>query len=173
MKATLAVAFGLFVLFVLACASAPAPVVLVETGPEQFAGLAKTGENTVRGQAFLRTNGGGVVTAAGEKVFLIPDVPLNREFVTNCRNGQGRFANYPSFARDFNRETTADSEGGFLFLDVPNGDFIVFTEIRWNAPEVRKAAGGSYYLGDNPQGGYLSRSVTVPSGESERLIVSE
>ena len=45
----------------------------------------KTGQGSISGQAFLKQKGGGIVTCAGNDVFLVPDSGYFRELLVHAK----------------------------------------------------------------------------------------
>ena len=128
------------------------------------------GANSVRGQAFLRQSGGGVVTCAGAKVHLFPRTTYGDERVEKL---YGTRASIEATQRIIGvviedpdprwvghmRQTICDAEGRFMFTGVADGAYYVETEVRWS-------------VGYRPQGGPVIAPVTVDGGEAVDLIVA-
>ncbi len=139
--------------------------------PAQAAYVAKRGAATVRGQAFMRQLGGGVVTCAGEKVQLIPATAYARERITKLygKPDGGRInlyqgasmKNVPPAYLKYMRQATCDAEGDFEFTGVANGDYYLATRVVWMVP-------GSYLA----QGGGVAKRITVKGGRSPRVILN-
>lgn len=136
----------------------------------EVAYIHQQGSATLTGQAFLRQNGGGVVTCAGSKVALLPAGAYTKEFVTkafgNVQGGkvnalQVSQINHPDGFTKQRRETICDAEGDFEFKNVANGDYYVASIVTWNV-------GGSII----PEGGGLIKFVRISGGRSQRLLLN-
>ena len=134
----------------------------------QAAALMLEGSNTIKGNAFMRQNGGGVVSCAGATVMLIPATAYADER-TGALYGKGdagvtrkNIQFQPDYAeyRTLTKTTTCDSSGNFEFSNVADGDFFVVTKVEWIV--------GTY----NRQGGGLMHKVKVRNKQTVRLILS-
>src|SRR4030095_16529486 len=56
--------------------------------PLEHNAYMEPGENSIKGQGFLRQQGGGVVTCAGSEVFMVPATSFFREVVMLFRAGK-------------------------------------------------------------------------------------
>lgn len=115
----------------------------------EFAG--KTGTGIVEGQAFLRRDYGRLVTAAGERVFLIPATAYAVERFGKMFDGEYRsYYGHPvepppeDYYR-YRRETKVDMSGRFTFEKVPPGRYIVATRVFWTEPKSFFTHGGAMY----------------------------
>ena len=132
-----------------------------QLGPTQSIGTAfdskaaeyinKSGTGRIEGQAFLRRDFGRLVTAAGERVFLIPATAYAVERFGKMFDGSHR-AYYGTSVEDppedyykYRRETKVDMTGKFTFENVPAGRFIVATRIFWTEPKSFFTHGGAVY----------------------------
>lgn len=132
--------------------------------------LVQDGPNTVKGSAFMRQRGGGVVTCAGETVHLIPATAYAEErmrvlYRTALGSGVNFGVNYdfqpePHEYFTLERVTKCDAQGNFVFERVADGEFFVVTTIRWSV-----AYGAT-------QGGNLMHRVTVTGGQVVNVIMS-
>jgi hypothetical protein len=112
---------------------------------------SKPGTGRVDGQAFLRRDYGRLVTAAGERVFLIPATAyaverFNRMFDGDRRSYFGNEVEPPP--EDYyrhRRETKVDMTGKFSFENVPPGRYIVATRVFWTEPRSFFTHGGAMY----------------------------
>ncbi len=163
-------------LLALACASflgACAAPVVVNVGVPFDAAAAQRmladGPNTVRGNAFLRQRGGGVVTCAGAEVVLVPATAYaQRVFAALYGTSAGAAMQAPNtvdiqpksvqFSKLL-RRTQCDAQGNFVFERVADGDWFVETTITW-------------VVGNSPQGGPIMRRVSVAGGSSVTVIVA-
>lgn len=133
-----AVALTLVVLLS-ACMTPPKPEGARLSQPitaEQVAAYLDLGPGKIKGQAFLREDGGRVVTCAGAEVLLMPDTASTREVVRLLKDG--RFASMrvngerPSklFPQAF-RKKWCDRDGAFLFDQLAKGSWILMTRVHW------------------------------------------
>jgi hypothetical protein len=79
------------------------------------------GNNTIKGQAFLRQQGGGVVTCAGSEVLLVPDTPYFREMITILKSGKRPAGEMDPVGKSIIRRSRGDAQGNFIFNEVPDG----------------------------------------------------
>lgn len=127
---------------------------------QEHAAWNGSGDSSIEGQAFLRQRGGGVVTCAGQRVLLFPDTPYFQE-VVSIASGGGKPATPPGpDAVAVTRNTMCDAEGRFRFSALPAGSWIVGTEVTWQ-------------VGYEPQGGAVVRTVTVASGQTVNVLLSD
>ena len=130
---------GLVCLLMAACASIQPKFVDVsvrfdaEAAREQM----KDGKNTIKGSAFLRQNGGGVVTCAGYPVNIVPDTEYARARMRvnydSTEHGfldanQARFGRHSIVSKNvpveyvhLMRKSKCDAMGNFAFEDVGDG----------------------------------------------------
>jgi hypothetical protein len=130
--------------------------------------LMADGDNTISGSALIRQQGGGVVTCAGNEVFLIPVTKFSTERMLaiygsdqkGYRNsGAIEFNQTPAEYLDHMRTVLGDAQGYFEFDKVANGEFYVSTNVSW-------------VVGYNRQGGVLMQRVTVNDGETKKIVLS-
>lgn len=127
---------------------------------QEHAAWTGSGDSAIEGQAFLRQRGGGVVTCAGQRVLLFPNTPYFQEVVSIARGG-GQPATPPGAdAVAVTRNTMCDAEGRFRFDALPAGSWIVGTEVTWQ-------------VGYEPQGGAVVRTVSVDSGKTVSVLLSD
>ena len=149
----------------------PPPVWLIKSdfNAEQAAAAMRPGPNTIRGSAFMRQGGGGVVTCAGRTVSLIPatryaDDRFAGIYTFNADRAAARFRSirfdpYESGYDKFMVETRCDAQGSFKFEQVADGTFYVETSVSW-------------VVAREEQGGRLVHRVTVNGGVVRDLILS-
>ena len=144
-------------------ACAPQPYTMQTPFDEDaFAPYAAKGKGQVYGQAFLVTNGGDVKKGAGKKVWLMPDNPYTEEFLK-----AGDMNKSPNFDRRFGnyfRTTTADADGNYEFDDLPPGNYVLLTEIRWMIP--------SDSLFPQYSGGELTKRFSLARGEHQKVLLT-
>lgn len=121
----------------------------------------KAGSASLTGQAFLRQQGGGVVTCAGSDVILLPATPFFQEVVSIMRTGRE-----PQVARPLTeytalyRKSQCDAQGNFVFANVPAGKYILMTQVQW-------------VVGYNAQGGVLHREIDIPGSGVTNVLLTD
>ncbi|MES1927437.1 putative lipoprotein [Salinisphaera sp. T31B1] len=133
--------------------------------------MLKPGPNTITGSAVIRQSGGGVVTCAGNPVYLVPSTEYAtqriRAIYGNGYKGYVPAAGYrkiefipdePGYNK-YTRQTSCDAQGNFEFTSVADGYFYVTTAITWSVNYVA-------------QGGALMQYVDVRGGETEKVVLS-
>jgi len=164
--------FGLILLVALAvagCVASQPQNVVISTpfDPSDAEYARRPGSATVYGQAFMRQVGGGVVTAAGSKVLMVPAIPYVHEAFTKgasaSSRGQVVFSNLDRRLAAFVRITVADASGSFAFTNIGPGEYYIITQVLWGVPTE---------YGVNNQGGDLIELVRVNPGQSIRVIMS-
>jgi len=138
---------------------------------EEASRLNAEGENTIKGNAFIREGGGGVVTCAGERVFLIPATDyatqrmlaiynnVEEGFVASQASRNLKFDPDPLEYYELIRSTMCDSRGDFAFDHVADGEFFITVRIGWQA-------------GLSPQGGNLMHRVSARFGHTVSVIMA-
>lgn len=113
--------------------------------------VLKPGKGQIDGQAFLKRDYGRLVTAAGERVFLVPATAYAVERFSQMFGGENR-AYYgndvsppPEEYYRFRRETKVDMSGRFTFEKLAAGRYIVATRIFWTEPKSFLTHGGAVY----------------------------
>lgn len=152
-------------------ACVPPTVLTLNIAPADASAAATmlaTGTGTIRGSALMRQQGGGVVTCAGNDVFLVPATPsasseFRRHFGGDqgyVRNGADAFGGGKMVAPpEPNRKVMCDAQGFFTFANVRPGKWYVMTAITW-------------VVGDNTQGGTLLNSAEVAEGASVEIVLT-
>jgi hypothetical protein len=153
-----------FAVTIFACACAPiSHDVLVQSSIDvtELATYKAKGPNRIEGQAFLRQQGGGVVTCAGSQVFLAPDAPYFREIARIASSGgKPNFDHSKDGPQSLVRNAVCDAQGNFLFSNLPDGKYLVMTEVRWK-------------VGNTMQGGPVWRPGEIGGGEAKKVILSD
>lgn len=133
--------------------------------------LMADGNNTIKGSAFMRQRGGGIVTCAGSDVRLIPATDYAKErmriiyattgdFGVRRGTAQARLETSVDDYLKYQKLTRCDAQGNFTFENVANGEFFVITTVRW---EVSHAA----------QGGSMMHRVRPSSNSTISVIMSD
>jgi hypothetical protein len=138
----------------------------VEWPEQEYAAVSvRRGKNLVSGQAFLKTRGGDVKTAAGNLVLLNPATSYSTQFVDviiKKLHGIGTVLTpeTPDIRLDkFLKQTTADGDGRFEFHDVADGEYYLYTTVVWEAVGQR-------------QGGWVYKKITVSSQARNNYILN-
>jgi len=161
----------LLLAFVLTGCAAPPPtptfVVSTPFNQKEAADLLRPGPNTIKGNAFMRQQGGGVVTCAGSEVHLVPATAYARQrmvaiYGTTESGTNSRPVNLappPSDYAAHTRPTRCDSAGNFVFDKVADGEFFVTTVVAW------RVAG-------RQQGGNMMARTVVRDGQVASLVMA-
>lgn len=132
------------------------------------------GVNQIHGSALIRQQGGGIVTCAGNPVFLMPMSRYALEWATALYgDASGGFR--PADARavklkyaegflETARGETCDAQGAFQFTNVADGQYYLGTSVRW-------MASGAYGIG-RPQGGHLLKAIAVKGGATKSIVLA-
>lgn len=142
--------------------------------PAEYAPYREKGTGVVAGQAFVRTAGGRVVTAAGREVYLYPATKDAEEWYQRSVIGEEQLeAMQEPGAREAvtstRRKTLADADGRFTFEGLPAGDYYVTSLITWEVP-VGYYGGG---VASTRTERYVAHSkVTVRDGDVTQTIVT-
>ncbi|WP_375458210.1 carboxypeptidase regulatory-like domain-containing protein [uncultured Enterovirga sp.] len=143
-----ACAVALAILGLQGCQATP---IRSEFDPAQAEFALKKGKGRIDGQAFLRRDYGRLVTAAGERVFLIPATSYTVERFNSMFGGDMRsyfgnaVENPPEGYYRYRRETKADMRGKFAFEELAPGRYIVATRVFWTEPSSYLTRGGAIY----------------------------
>ncbi len=151
--------------------TAPAPIQLgIAFDSAMASALLADGVNMVKGSAFMRQQGGGVVTCAGSDVYLVPATPYAKRRITylygtegpsgsSSRRGDIRFEpDAPNYVTLVKR-TKCDAQGSFAFDRVADGEFYVQTRVTWQ-------------VANRLQGGNLMHFVKVQGGQVISVVLS-
>ena len=165
------ISFSLLIL----TACVPSPEVIkstVDFDKEAASIINKKGKATVSGQAFLKQGGGGVVTCAGADALLFPATEYAKERITGIFGNEdggyrtlnvyrgGLFeASTNSDYLAYTRRVVCDAEGDFNFDSVANGEYYVNSTVSW-------------YVGNDSQGGALSKKISVKNGKDVRILLT-
>ena len=152
-----------------ACAPTVMQVSLTPADMEMASAMLGRGASTIKGSALLRQRGGGVVTCAGNDVFLIPATEsgsreLQRVFGSghgyvrrggDATLGGGKLVAPP----EPNRRTVCNAQGFFTFDSVLPGKWYIMTTVVWTA-------------GDEYQGGTLLAMAEAQEGREVEVVLT-
>ena len=127
----------LMAVVLMSCTSiAPTPVSRIPFPESEYLSLPKTGTATITGQAFLKTRGGDVITAAGNEVLLNPFTSYSLQWYEKSYLLSSMLLperHDPRLEKYFRRKV-ADASGRFTFKDVPAGEYFLVATVTWEAP---------------------------------------
>jgi len=128
---------------------------------EEHRPFAAAGQYRIEGQAFLRQQGGGIVTCAGATLSVTPSTDFAREVLAYLRAGGDLSAHQAANTAFLNltRTTQCDAQGNFRISGLPAGRWIVSVTVGWLVAGER-------------QGGALQREVNAPMQE-ERILLTD
>lgn len=128
--------------------------------PEEMTPYLAGGNGVVKGEAFLKQRGGGLVTCAGNTVYLVPATSYYRQRLDAVKAG-GRVLPVTDQTADKVRLLSkCNSRGEFSFTDLAPGKWLVISEVEWEA--------GSAF-----QGGVVSSPVDVSNEKPAYVIVTD
>ena len=125
------------------------------------------GTNTVKANAFVRQQGGGVVTCAGSEAVLIPatEYAVQRIQAVYGNTTQGlartrvaRFVPDSTEYRVLQKKTKCDGQGKFVFEKIADGEYFVITRVEW-------------VVMNKPQGGPLMQRVVLKGGQTLEIVM--
>ena len=140
-----------FLLGLAGCMSADGVRVPSSFDPKAAEYALKPGTGVISGEAFVRRDYGRLVTAAGERVYLLPATPYIQERFARMFGGEYRsyYGNEveppPEEYYRYRRETKVDMFGRFGFKDLAPGRYLVATRIFWTEPKSFFMRGGAVY----------------------------
>ncbi|WP_188675253.1 hypothetical protein [Neptunicoccus cionae] len=139
--------------------------------PREAALIKRGGSAKLSGQAFMRQNGGGVVTCAGEDVNLFPATRYATErFAKIYGDVSGGRINVfqgvttkgvPPEYLEYRRVATCDADGDFEFSGIAPGTYYVQSRVVWMVPN-------SYF----PEGGSVAKRITLRAGQRLRVLLN-
>lgn len=131
----------------------------------EYLALPKTGNATVKGQAFLTTKGGDVKVAAGKRVLMNPVTSYSLEWYERSYLPSRRMEESDPKLEAYIRTQIADGSGRFVFKSVPAGEYFITTTITWEVPT-------GYQGGVQVEGGIVAKRIKVNAGEEVEAIVT-
>ena len=162
---------GLVILALLTVGCAPA-VLEMHVSPSDV-GIAEAalegGAAQIHGSALIRQRGGGVVTCAGNEVYLIPHTESTERAVRDVFGGdhgyveRGGSVNFGGgqvvSPPEPHRTAVCDAQGFYRFGDVRAGNWYVMTVITWT-------------VGENYQGGAVLGFTRVGPGQEQEVVLT-
>lgn len=138
--------------------------------PEDYVPYQAKGTATLSGEAFLKTRGGEVRYAVGERILLIPATAYGKEFLDADLIRQEEDIRPALDKRIYLaiRSAQADSVGRFSFLDLPEGNYLLYASIYWEVPKYSPGI-GSYSAST---GGRIWQPVLVRNGEQKTVVLT-
>ncbi len=161
-------AFASISILLTGCITAPNITLTTPFDSNYAQKMLADGTNTVKGSALIRQNGGGIVTCAGNDVFLIPNTEYANQrmlgiYKSNTKGysylGANFTPNYPEYLV-LQKKTICDAQGFFKFNKVSDGTFYAVTSIRWRVSDYQY------------EGGVLMLQVTVKDGETAEVVLT-
>jgi hypothetical protein len=142
------------------CQIMPPVQITTEFNPTDHTSFLQTGNSKIKGQAFLKQNGGAVVTCAGNLVYLTPDTQYFREvFDIAKQRRRPKDDLHHEEKNKYVRKTQCDAQGNFEYSDLPENNWIIATEVKW-------------VVGYSSQGGGLLRSIKTIDNQTITIILS-
>lgn len=136
---------------------------------QQAQRMLTAGPGSVRGSALLRQSGGGVVTCAGNEVFLVPATAYaSRRYMYFFGSSDGGFRSArepieftpePPEFQIHTRRTLCDAQGYFEFDRIAVGTFYIVTTVQWRVGYV-------------VQGGRLMKPVTITGPDRISVVLA-
>ena len=170
---TIASSILLAVMLLIGCTTTPAYVIVNDFNTEESTYILEEGSFSIRGSAFLRQRGGGVVGCQGNVVTLFPATRYMTEMFRHAygsleggyRYRNPEFENVDSRVDTYSRKTQCDIQGEFSFDGLVPGIYYVETTVYWDVPYYT----GSSWRSDR-QGGALMQRVEIVDGDESVVI---
>lgn len=138
------------------------PVVYDDFPLAEYQALPTSGSGRISGQVFLKTRGGQLKLGAGKDVALIPATSYTAALRKAYEESRPIVAPDPRLLA-YTRHVQADSDGNFVFTQVPAGRYYLTSEVTWEAQTK---------FGPATQGGFILTPVTVSEGQEARVKVT-
>jgi len=167
MRKMLAVFVGLSMT---ACAPTLMKMSLAPSDVDLATSMLGQGSSSLKGSALIRQRGGGVVTCAGNDVFLVPATE------SASRQLRGIFGSDQGYVQrggdavmgggklvvppEPNRHSVCNAQGFFSFPNIRPGKWYVMTTVTWT-------------VGNQYQGGTLLGSADVTEGQEAEIVLSQ
>lgn len=158
--------YFILIIFLLGCISNTQPLSRIPFPIDEYQSLNKKGTGVIKGQAFLKTRGGTVKTAAGNKVLLNPVTSYSRQWYIEGFLQDHPLENPDPRYNQYIYETTADADGRFEFINIPQGEYYLVTHVFW---EVASISTSSLLT----QGGYIVQKIIVKNDQTYKVILTK
>jgi hypothetical protein len=151
----------IFLILLSSCQLMPEKPVTASFNLNDYDNYIKAGDSTIQGQAFLKQNGGGVVTCAGNDVYLMPDTDYFREAVAIVKtkrkpsSGENK-----EIVKTLIKKSQCDSQGNFEFNKLPADNWIIVSEVKWK-------------VGYSSQGGALMRNIATEKNSTIKVLLTD
>ena len=135
--------------------------------PAETLWMQEEGDNSLHGSALIRQAGGGIVTCAGNIVYLAPDSTYATEYFNvafgNANKGYVIVDTLEivNLSQEFLADrlvTTCDTLGKFTFGNLPDGKYYLVSSIFW-------------FVGGLKQGGTMMQKVELRDGETINTVL--
>ncbi len=145
----------------------------------------RPGDNTISGAAFLKLDNGGIATAAGRTIRLVPVNAYSTEWVSHWFYGNTQrgylqaymdapqFADIPQEFYELQKTTIADAKGEFSFKKLADGEYFAMVDIIWTVRGERYNEYGNLVSDNYKTGGTLCQRVSVSGGEVQEIILTQ
>lgn len=153
----------IIIVFLSGCAVREPVQVQTKFDYETHKSYTHSGKGSLKGQGFLRQQGGGVVTCAGSEVYLVPATPFFREVISLIRSGKAPQISQsldPAQGAMLIKQSQCDAQGNFSFNNLPSGNWFVMTEVKW-------------IIDSRQQGGTLLRETSIRDVESQIFLTEK
>ncbi len=109
----------------------------VDFNEQEYEPYAKTGDNGIEVQGLSRTAGGNIKLSAGNLVFLSPATSYSDQYVeVIIKAAKGDYVGLKDKAdkrvNNYIRSGTCDKNGSYIFHDLPDGNYYVYTQVNWS-----------------------------------------
>jgi hypothetical protein len=126
----------------------------------EYAPYDRAGTGAIEGQAFLKTRGGDVKTAAGNAIVIHPVTTYSTETYQRLCIGLEHLEAPDPRSSKYTRTTLGDVHGGFRFEGLPAGEYFVSSTITWE------------YQPGYSTGSVAHAKVTVREGQTTKVVVT-
>jgi hypothetical protein len=150
----------------LGCAVMPVPQSRMPFPEKEYQALSKSGNATVKGQAFLKTGTGDINTATGKELILDPVTSYSLEwFEKSYLTGKPMMQPDPRLSQFILKQVT-DENGRFIFENVSPGEYFAVMVIH-----CEENAGDNCAL---PQRcGAVAKRITVKNDDELYIILTQ
>lgn len=130
--------------------------------PSEYTKYHQAGTAEVKGQAFLKTEGGEVKFGAGETVSLIPATAYSEEILGYIQNYTYiRAEGVDPRWKEHIKTTVADGNGNFEFIGVPAGAYYLECPIYWKISQYDETGHTVY------------KKVDVRDGDKIKVVLTD